>query len=68
MSGGRIDGSTVLLGGATRVGEQGGVGVRGGITGSSKFIKSLSLAGGKGSFGIIGRGEETGGTVIASSF
>ena len=68
MSGGGVDGSTGLLWGATRVGDQGGVGVRRGITGSSKFIKSLSLAGGKGSSGIIGRGEETGGTVIASSF
>ena len=53
---------------ATRVGEQGGVGGRGGITGSSKFIKSSFVAGGKGSSGIIGRGEETGGTVIGSPF
>ncbi len=68
MSGGGVDGTTGLLGGATGVGEEGGVGVRRGITGSSKFIKSLSVAGGKGSSGIIGRGEETGGTVIASSF
>jgi hypothetical protein len=68
VSGGGVDGSTGLLGGATRVGEQGGVGGCGGITGSSKFIKSSSVAGGKGSSGIIGRGEETRGKVIGSSF
>ena len=68
MSGGGVDGSTGLLGGATRVGEQGGVGGRGGITESSKFIKSSSVTGVKGSTGIIGRGEETRGTVIGSSF
>ena len=68
MSGGGVDGSTGLLWGATRLGEQGGVGGRGGITESSKFIKSSSVAGGKGSSGIIGRGEETRGTVIGGSF
>ena len=62
-----VDGSTGLLWGATRVEEQGGVGGRGGITESSNFIKSSSIAGGKGSSGIIGRGEETSGTVIGSS-
>ncbi len=67
MSGGGVDGSTGLLEGATRIGEQGGVGGRGGITGSSKFIKSSSVATGKGSSGIIGRGEETRGKVIGSS-
>jgi hypothetical protein len=68
VSGGGVDGSTGLIWGATRVGEQGGVGGRGGVTESSKFIKFSSVAGGKGSSGIIGRGEEAGETVIGSPF